>query len=450
MLRNILGFLKVNLSIRNSFTDQRTKTFLRSTLYSYLGVVLSLVVSFFITPLLISSLGIERFGIWQTIFSVVSLATLLNFGMGNGLRNLITSLNLDSRNLKEGIIGDAIGGTIIKMIQIVLASILIFVPLIYFFFDPYVLFQNSNIFFSEIRICVIIFLILFLVSNIFGLSNSIAFGLQKSYLTSISRAVYMLISFITFYILDKYISINLIHTALIFGILQCGVYLFLGIYQNRKYKLNINFRQTYSLQKTTNLSKEFFVVQALALVFLSMDSFVISYFLGPQQTAEFSIVNKIFFALITFFSVLLIQYWNTIGEAYEQKDLNWIFSSLKGFSYVIIIVVFIGLIVAYFQQYIINFWIGENVFNILDSTFYLFVVYLFFHCINSVLVNIQNGLSQLKFQKYSVILSLFFYFMGCYFLDIKSYGYNMIIILKIGIMFFSVIINSSIIFVLRK
>ena len=47
-------------------------------------------ISYISIPLTLSYLQDERYGVWQTILTVISWASLSNFGIGNGLRNKVT------------------------------------------------------------------------------------------------------------------------------------------------------------------------------------------------------------------------------------------------------------------------------------------------------------------------------------------------------------------------
>lgn len=436
----MISYFKKNISGRNLI-------FFRNTFYNYISNGLIIGLNLLMIPLFLKVLGKEAFGVWQTILSIISFASVLNLGLGNGLRNLITKLIV---NDKRKDIGNAIGSTFIKTSKIVLMSLVILLPLAYFFLKPEKLFLNRTISIQEINISFFIFLFFFLMNIVLSLSNSIAYGLQKSYLTGIIQFVNLLICFCSIYVLDRYIAINLIHISFIFGFVQSLSYLFFLFYQNRYFELKIDFKKKYDLKETSKLSLNFFIVQLLALIYLSIDNFVISSTLGATQTAEFSVVNKIFFSLIGLFSVLLIHFWNSVTEAYLKNEIKWIFKTIK-ILYLISFCFFLGgLFISFFSENILSFWLNTNDFNISTKTFYMFSIYMFLHCINAIYVNLQNGLGFLRIQIYSITLSLVLYGLGCYLIDIKSYGYNVIVLLKILSMGLSVIINSFILLKLKN
>jgi O-antigen/teichoic acid export membrane protein len=113
--------------------------------------------------------------------------------------------------------------------------------------------------------------------------------------------------------------------------------------------------------------------------------------LGAEETTKFSIVNKIFFTLITFFSILLIHFWNSVTEAYEKKEFTWILKIIKVLYLISIVFFVMGLIISFYQKQIISFWLGENILELESLTFYLFSIYVFLHCINAIFQNLQNA-----------------------------------------------------------
>lgn len=433
-------FFKINISIRNF-------NFFRNTFYNYITSGLNIGLNLLMIPLFLNILGKESFGVWQTIISIISFASVLNFGLGNGLRNLITKLIVCDKKQE---IGFAIGATFLKTGKIVIITSLVLLPLVYFLFEPEKLFISRTIPVNEIRLSFLIFLSFFLLNIILSMSDSIAFGLQKSYLTGIFQFVNLLICYCSIYILNFFVKINLIHVSFVFGFAQSLSYFFFLIYQKTKFKIKIEFKEKYDLKETSKLSFNFFLAQLLALIYLSIDNFVISSTLGASETAEFSLVNKIFFSLIGLFSILLIHFWNSVTDAFQKQEIQWIFKTVKSLIVVAFGFFILSLTISYFQSDIIAIWIKNKEFNIKSETFYLFSVYLFFYCINAIFINLQNGLGFLKIQIYSSILALIIYSLGCYFVDIKLYGYNFIILLKLIIAILSILINSLVIFKIKK
>ena len=421
--------------------SKENKVFIYNTFYNIFFTGIKIGIGLITIAILLKYLGEERFGIWQTILSISTFFSLLNLGYSNGLRNLITKLVV---NNKDEEISKAIGSTYILLSKIAVISSIILLPSLYFFINPKTLFLGTTIASNEISISIFVFLSFFLLNIILSLSESIAFGIQKSYLTSFFQAISVFLSLILVYFSGKNNDLNLVQVAFIFGASQSTTYFIFIIFQKVKLKINIDFKSYYSLKDTNKLSFHFFLAHLLSVAFLSIDNFIISSTLGAQETAGYSIVTKIFFTLITVFSILLIHFWNSVTEAFENADFKWILNKVTFLIKISFLFFFIGLLISVFKENILFLWLGENTLNLESSTFYLYTFYLLFHCINAVFVNIQNGLGFLKIQIITAIFALIAYILACYFVDIVYYGYNVIIMIKVVIMGLSLVFNSLI------
>jgi O-antigen/teichoic acid export membrane protein len=369
------------------------KNFLKVTSINYFLVGLKIIVGFLLIPFLLQTLGKERFGVWQTLLSIATMASVLNFGLGNGLRNFISkSLVLKTNNL-----GSFIGTVFLKLSKILFFIFLIGVPLLFIYINPEFLFLNLSINTVEIKISIIIFLSFFLLNTLFSLSDSIAFGFHKSYIPNAIQLLYFAISLFLCYFLSTYQELNLINTSIIFGGTLFVLYLVSILYLNKKFKLKINFFEKVDIKKINNTSFLFFIAQALSLFFLSIDNFLISSLLGAEKTAEYSIIHKIFFTVISVYSILLIHFWNSVTDAFERKNNAWILKATKRLFYTAFIVLIFCFLISFFQEELMFFWLGDEI-AFKSSAFYFFTIYTFFHCINAIFVNIQNGIGILKIQ----------------------------------------------------
>ena len=64
--------------------------FLKNAVTSWLGIVLSIGITFFFTPYLISELGKDRYGVWTLAFSLLAYMKLADMGMGQSIVRYIS------------------------------------------------------------------------------------------------------------------------------------------------------------------------------------------------------------------------------------------------------------------------------------------------------------------------------------------------------------------------
>lgn len=390
-------------------------------------------------PLLLTLLGKQKFGIWQTILSLMGYVSLLNFGMGNGLRNTIAKYSVD-QNMEA--IGNFIGQTVSRMSLIIGGFTLLLIGISFFANDMSWLFKDVDAIKSEVNMAIYIFLFFFLLNMVCSLSSAVAFGLNRSYLPGLVNLVYLLLVYGVLFFASKVYSFDLIKVALLFGLLQVFSNLVFFGWLLRRYSIKLDFSRKYDLSETSKLAAGFFVVQALSVMFLTGDNFIVSKLLGPQQTADYSVLSKIYFTLITLFSVLLISFWNGVTVAKAKGDTRWIKKQLKRLFILSAGVVLAGLLIAFIYPFILTLWFGKNnTLHLGRLSFFLFSIYAFIHCLNAVLANYQNGIGDLRIQILSNLIIVSILVIGAFIIDIPKYGYNSLVIIKIVAISIGTIIN---------
>jgi len=417
----------------NKFIQQNKENIL-NYVFQFGGILINI----FFIKILIHSLDKERFGIWQTMLTFVSYVALLNFGVGNGLRNHITKL---IANNQTEIVGLALGKTVLKLIPIILISLLV-VPIIIYNLNFDFFFKNIKLDQKEIKYSLIIYSFFFIINIILSLVNSLSYGLQKSYLSTGSNFFNLALCFILVLVLNTIFNLNLIHISLIFGLSQSLVFVLYYFYLSRKFNLNIKFKGDFDLAEINKLSINFFVIELLYIVFSSLDNILISKFLGAQQTADYAVVSKIFFVIIALFTTLLIKFWNNVTYAFEVKNHNWIQKELKKLVLISFFVFIFCLCITLFRNQILNLWIGKNVIKASSISFLLFSIFTFLTCINSILMFLHNGLGRFKYQliSYSIMIVLYVSYFFCF----KINSYEDLIFLKVILLTIGIVVNSLI------
>lgn len=412
----------------------------KSNVYNGLIQIATILINLMLMPLLLHILDKARFGVWQTILAFIGYASLLNFGMGNGLRNTVSKYFVESN---WDAIGNLTGQTIIKLLKIIGCFSLVIFPLYFYFFNPNILFKDVRAMEHEVSYSIGIYLSFFLFNIIASLVSSVSFGLNRSYLPGLFNVIYLVI---VYGILMSYRKTNadLITVSFLFGCAQVCINLLFFAYLLRKYKIKLSFNKEYDLKETSKLSGYFFAVQLLSIIFLTADTLIVSNLLGASYTAEYSIISKIYFTLISVFSILLISFWNGVTIAYTKKDYVWIKNGVKQLLGMSGVVLIIGLLIMLFNKTIIDLWFGKDNKLLLQTTsFMLFSIFAFLHCFNAVFINFQNGIGDMKIQIISTSIMIVILLIGSYAIDMQRYGYNALIIIKIVAVFMGILINLN-------
>jgi O-antigen/teichoic acid export membrane protein len=100
----------------------RTRSLLGNTVVLTLAQVSGIVVSLLLTPFVLNTLGIERYGLWAFVNSIVAFATLLQFGVGRGSVRFISfygerrELDVVRRIVSYGVIAHLVAGIVLTPI----------------------------------------------------------------------------------------------------------------------------------------------------------------------------------------------------------------------------------------------------------------------------------------------------------------------------------------------
>lgn len=397
---------------------QRDNVIKKNIVINYIGKLFYYILSFSAVPLSIEYMGKERFGVFQTILTFLSWAAIANLGIGNGLRNKVSEyIGLKKTDEIKSVIGSSF------IIAMLISSILLIIgiPFFYLCFNPSWLISNSSLTNGELRLTFSVAFVFFCFNLFFNLFSSLAYGIHKSYLVTISQSFqYGLYCFFLFLCIKLNINSYLVYVSILYGIsmIFCQIIPFIWIVKDRVlWPPNFNFDRKY-YKELLNISLSFFLLQLSSIVLFTSDNFIISKLLGPDEVAEYSIANKVFFFIINLFSILLIQVWNSTTDAITKKDYNWIKRMNMNLHKLLIYVLFLSLAVAVCLNWIVKLWIGES-YNYSLSFVLIFALYVLIHCSNAIYVNFLNGIGRLKRQTFSYILGAIINVILAYFFIVK-------------------------------
>lgn len=380
----------------------KNNTYFINTIFNYIYKIFSMLITYITIPLTLTYLDNERYGVWQTILTVISWAALSNFGIGNGLRNKVTESLAEQKynKLKSYITSAYLYLTIIASIILIIMVILVCN------INTDILFKSNTLENNEITISFIIVIISFCINFILGISSSIAFGIHKSSSVNLFQIITNMITLIGLIILPKLANPSLINISLLYFLSNTisNILFTIYVFRDKKLRPNIKYNNKEYGRELTSLGLEFFILQISSIVLFSTDNFIISTFIGVNEVTNYSLVSKLFQTVSTFFSILLVQLWSEVARATSQGNYKWIKKSMNRLL-ILLVPVSIALVII-----IINFelfcqiWLGKNV--IVDKRLIILAaLYAWIICFNGIFINIQNGMSKIRVQTISSIIS---------------------------------------------
>lgn len=363
-------------------------------LLNFLFRIISTILSLVYVKLCIMCLGANEYGLWATISSVVSWMGCGDLGIGNGIRNQVAYAYGKNNDMRiKSII--ATGANCIIVVAGFLFAIMILICEILFRID---------ILDISLRIPMYITGFIFCINMILGISQSISFGYQKSWLVSLTYCIGVLISCCSvggLIISDS--IINLVTFSIVNGIcmLLPNVLLLVILKREDIVVFSPIIKKYYnSLLKDEIVTKGigFFIIQISALVLYSTDNVIINYLFNGSAVTEYSIITKIYETGSGFFSILLISLWSAVTFHASCNDYKWIYSKLKQLLKIWLFFSFGVIFVSISLNNIVKIWLGNNAVIYENNMILLFCIYCLLTTFSAIFVNILNGLGIIKLQ----------------------------------------------------
>jgi O-antigen/teichoic acid export membrane protein len=312
-------------------------------------------------PLTIHYLGMERYGLWMTISSVIIVMGFADLGIGNGLVNaMITANSTNDQDAAREHISNAF-----FMFAAIGLAILCALTLAYPFLPWARMFNVSNpLAISETGPAIFVFVACFAISLPLEIVQRVQMGFQEGFqnnlwqcLSSIvSLAAVILVIWLQLGLPELVLAMTGASTAVV------GINWLVQFYHTRPW-LRPRWRDVKWNISIGLLSSGFlfFTLQVATLIGSASDNIVLAQMSGPRDVAIYSVTQKLF-SLTLLMQFVIAPLWPALGDALERREFSWarltlirvMILSLSMTLLVAIPVVLVG-------KWIITIWIGKQV-----------------------------------------------------------------------------------------
>lgn len=354
------------------------------------GIILGLVS----LKISISYLGANLYGLWATIASVSSWANIGDFGISNGLRNELAKAIAED-DVKKQL-------SLIKTAEIMLSYLSVGI-----FFALTII--TELLFYTDImevslRVPMYITNAFFCVSFVLGISRTVAYSYQKSWLASLAQTATVaiqiivvslllflgsapnLITFATFVGLSIALGNLIIILILLHQLNIIGIHPLQGVYC-REYKDVI-----------LNIGLQFFMLQICCLILYSTDNVIINKLFDSSLVTKYSVITSVFHTGESLFSLLLISLWSAVTYAATKGDYTWIKKEIDNLRKIWVIYSAGVIIICFLFNSIVRLWLGNDAFYYEPELLFIFGIYTMAMTYGAIYVNVTNGLGRIKTQ----------------------------------------------------
>jgi O-antigen/teichoic acid export membrane protein len=336
----------------------KDKNYLKTNMIlSGISKPLSIIVSFIYVPIALNYLGVEKFGIWSTILSILSWISYFDIGIGNGLRNKL------AEKIEKSIVESKI------LISTAYGFITVIISIVFILFLLIAKFLNWNEIFGVKTINENIFLIIavsltFLCINfVISLCKNVLYALQQAALVSWMEPSIQILNLILVLLVSKLLTQNLLAMAFIYGFSIVLVNFIASIILYRKHpdlKPNLHSFRFEAGKEITNLGMQFFVIQICALILFTTDNLIISRLYGASDVTPYTTVNKLFTAVSSVYLAFITPIWSSFTLAKSKDDYPWMRSILKKMHLLMLPFVIGTFILAFLFKDITFLWLQKN------------------------------------------------------------------------------------------
>ena len=359
-LRILASFAPFDLSTEEGRANQRHRRILVAAATSALAKITSVATTFISIPLTLHYLGVERFGLWITMSSVIAMLGFADLGIGNGLLNAISESNgKDDIKAMQRDISSAFA-----ILTFIAAIIFITFVLIYPFV-PWAAVFNVKSFDAarDARQAVVVFLFLFALNIPVDIVQRAQMGLQMGFASNLWQIAGSICGLLaTLIVIHFKLGLPWLVGALtglpaLIAIIN-GFIFFKFIKPEISPKWHMV--QWDSARKIANTGILFFVLQvSYSLAFVS-NNIIISQILGPESVAQYAVSEKLFSPIPTLLAMVLTPLWPAYGEAMSRGDSAWINRIfLRSIKVSILVSLSLGILVAFFSNEILLVWIHQ-------------------------------------------------------------------------------------------
>ena len=321
-----------------------------------------MVLVFLTTSLTLKYLGDSQYGIWVTIYSIVSWAYMLDFGFSNVIKTKLPILINTSKDKVNTFLSTIyIGVAAIAFLILIIAVLLnMFVS-----FSDFLNIKVSTFNFNSVLFLNMLFSLLIL---IIGNYKALFAGIIQTHVVEFSMMLIQLIIFCVILSLCNFnISTNeskIIIISSVFGLVNIIVGLVFTIYflqKHKNIKISLKYFNLNILKTNTSMGFKYFIMQICMIIMYSTDYVLITKYFGAKSVANYDIVLKLFQAPMLLLIAGMSPFWTIFSKTFAEKKYVWIKKSLKIYNYLFLIfiagIIFLVMII----NKIIFLWIRKEI-----------------------------------------------------------------------------------------
>jgi len=387
---------------------------------SFLIKGVSIAISLVLVPLTVNYVNATQYGIWLTLSSIIGWFSFFDIGLTQGLRNKFAEAKAKGSDQ----LAQTFVSTTYAILIIIFSSIWMLFMIVNHFLNWSSILKLPVSSQSEISILAIIVFTYFCLQFILRIINAVITANQQPAKSAFIDVLGQIFSLLIVFVLIKTTQGSLIKLAIALCVSPIAVLLianfifFRGDYS--KYRPLISKVKFSYAKDLFNLGIIFFIIQGAGILQYETANVIIARNFGTLEVTSYNIVYKYFNILYMLTAIFLAPFWSASTEAYLKNDYQWIKNGIKRYNQLNLLLFVISCLMLFFSQDVFTLWLGKGTVQIDYSLCLWGFIYFNIYIFGGKYVNFLNGISALRIQFLSSIVSPFLYVAAAIFL-IKYY-----------------------------
>ncbi|MEB7844848.1 lipopolysaccharide biosynthesis protein [Mammaliicoccus sciuri] len=385
----------------------------------------------------------ESYGVWLVILSIITWFYIMDFGISNSLRNLLTEAvqNKDeiriSRLIYTTYLIMLIPLIILLLVGLVINNIVNWSEILNVKGEP----DQVN---SLLQISFLLFPFVFYLNTISYIYHSFF----KSYIVSILQFLNLFINCIVIYLVSFLQDGSVVTMGKIYFSINILVYLIATFYffirQKKLRILSFKNYETKLIKPLLSMGISFFILDISSILLYNSGPLIISSFFNPIIAINFQLPYKLLTIFVTLSHIVLTPLWTLIITQMTKKNYKEIKKVQKKLILFLIAVSIIILIFTLFINKVIEIWIGKN--YEIDKKFVLIIAILvILSIVCHTYQTLLKSMGKLYIQTFIFIIAIIVSFSCMYiFISVLNYDeYAFVISLILGLLVPSILLPIS-------
>jgi O-antigen/teichoic acid export membrane protein len=397
MLENVYTGLKARYN--GIISDPRSRILFKNTVFSLFSKGITMITGFLLIPLSLKLVNKSEFGLWLTISSFLGWLSLLDLGVGNGLRNKLTeALAKGDKQESKSLVSTAYFITAF----VFTTAILVFFMLANFI--DWSTFLNAS-FIDETRLknIVVVTFSCFALQMILRLIFTIYMSTHKVGKVDLLNSIGQVCIVGVIYLMTRFNSKTdqIVELVLINNLVPLAFLIVASIYtfaiESPDLTPSIKKVEISKGKSIFGLGISFLFIQLASYLIIGSQQFIIGKIFSQESVVNFSIPHKYYSVLLVGWTIVIAPFWSLLTEAHEKGDITWIKQQKKRMFRLYILIPIAGFFLYFIAPLVYRIWVGDNYFQStkLDLSLIFFYCVL---CFNSTVVVFLNAFSRTKVQ----------------------------------------------------